>query len=116
MDGFGVLSFFNDLVPKEVVSTLRRNKLVVTDVDYFIFHQASGIALDTLQRVLKIPDYKMARYLEDTGNLVSASLPVAIKRSIDECNIKPGNLVMLCGFGVGLSWGTALMRVPEVTD
>ena len=116
MDGFGVLSFFNDLVPKEVESTLRRNKLVVADVDYFIFHQASGIALDTLQRVLKIPDYKMARYLEDTGNLVSASLPVAIKKSIDECNIKPGNLVMLCGFGLGLSWGTALMRMPEVTD
>ena len=58
----------------------------------------------------------MARYLEDTGNLVSASLPVAIKRSIDDCSIKPGDLVMLCGFGLGLSWGTALMRMPELTD
>ena len=112
MDGFGVLSFFNNLVPRETNALLADNGLEIDDIDLFVFHQASAIALDTLQRVLKIPDAKMAREFSDTGNLVSASVPVTLKRCQEKGLAGPGSLVLLSGFGVGLSWGTALMKIP----
>jgi 3-oxoacyl-[acyl-carrier-protein] synthase-3 len=47
--------------------------------------------------------------LAETGNLVSASIPVALSRALESGRAKPGQLAMLCGFGVGLSWGAALV-------
>lgn len=110
MDGFGVLSFFNSTVPPHVMATLQRNGLSVSDVDLFVFHQASKVALDTLQRQLNVPDENMLIALSDIGNLVSASIPVAYKQAIEAGRVSSGDLILMCGFGVGLSWGTALLR------
>ena len=109
MDGMGVLSFFNATVPCAVKETLTRNKLTLDDIDLFVFHQASQLALDSLRSILQIPAEKMIYDLEEIGNLVSASIPVALSRALDSGRARPGQLVLLCGFGVGLSWGTALL-------
>jgi 3-oxoacyl-[acyl-carrier-protein] synthase III len=111
MDGLGVLSFFNSVVPGWVKETLARNRLSIEDIDLFVFHQASHVALDSLRMALKIPQTKMVYDLEETGNLVSASIPVALSRALESGRAKPGQLVLLCGFGVGLSWGTALVNL-----
>jgi 3-oxoacyl-[acyl-carrier-protein] synthase-3 len=111
MDGLGVLSFFNSTIPCSVKDTLARNDLSMDDVDLFVFHQASRIALDSLRHALKIPVEKMVDELAETGNLVSASIPVAFSRAMESGRAKPGQLVLLCGFGVGLSWGTALVEM-----
>ena len=113
MDGLGVLSFFTSVVPKAVREILERNLLSIDDISLFIFHQASQLALEGLQRSLSIPIEKMVFDLHDTGNLVSASIPVAIARVISTKKPRPGQLAVLCGFGVGLSWGTALVRFEE---
>lgn len=110
MDGLGVLSFFTSVVPKAVLEVLMRNKLSFTDISLFVFHQASQLALDGLQKSLAIPDDKMVVDLHETGNLVSASIPVALSRVLEGRRVQPGQLVLLCGFGVGLSWATALVR------
>ncbi|MGA2813902.1 MAG: ketoacyl-ACP synthase III [Candidatus Acidiferrum sp.] len=109
MDGIGVLSFFNTAVPNSVSDTLERNNLSIADVDLFVFHQASQLALDTLRQRLDIPVHKMVYDLADVGNLVSASIPVTLRRAFDRGAAKHGQLALLCGFGVGLSWGTALV-------
>jgi 3-oxoacyl-[acyl-carrier-protein] synthase-3 len=109
MDGFGVLSFFNSTVPCSVRTLISRNSLTVNDIDLFVFHQASQVALDNLKTALQIPAEKMVCDLKETGNLVSASIPVALQRAVDSGRAKPGQLAILCGFGVGLSWGTALV-------
>ena len=111
MDGFGVLSFFNGIIPGEVLSLLERNRLGIDDPDVFIFHQASRVALDSISRALKIPDGKMVREMDKVGNLVSSSIPVALKMAMETKQVQPGDLVVLCGFGVGLSWGTALVQL-----
>ncbi|MBT3237545.1 MAG: ketoacyl-ACP synthase III [Rhodospirillaceae bacterium] len=111
MDGFGMLSFVNAKVPVSVKSLLESNKLGLEDVDVFVFHQASKVVLESLQRNLKISDDKMINNMNMTGNLVSASVPVSLKIAIDAGQAKPGNLALLCGFGVGLSWATALVRL-----
>jgi 3-oxoacyl-[acyl-carrier-protein] synthase-3 len=109
MDGLGVLSFFNATVPCAVREILAKNDLSMDDVDLFVFHQASQIALDSLTSALRIPRDKMVYDLAETGNLVSASIPVALSRALESGRAKPGQLALLCGFGVGLSWGAALV-------
>jgi 3-oxoacyl-[acyl-carrier-protein] synthase-3 len=109
MDGIGVLSFFNATVPCSVKELLAQNRLSIDDIDLFVFHQASQVALDSLRMALKIPREKMVYDLLETGNLVSASIPVALSHALESGQAKPGQLALLCGFGVGLSWGTALV-------
>jgi 3-oxoacyl-[acyl-carrier-protein] synthase-3 len=109
MDGMGVLSFFNATVPDAVSATLARNNLSIAEVDLFVFHQASQLALDSLRTALRIPREKMIYDLAETGNLVSASIPVALSRALAAGTARRGQKVLLCGFGVGLSWGTALV-------
>ena len=111
MDGFGVLYYFNSVVPVSVKELLNRNGFTADNVDAFVFHQASAAALDALQSQLNIPDEKMVRDMADTGNLVSASIPVALKRAQNSGRINQGDLIVLCGFGVGLSWGINLVRM-----
>jgi 3-oxoacyl-[acyl-carrier-protein] synthase-3 len=111
MDGLGVLSFFNATVPRSVREILDRNGLTMADVDVFVFHQASQLALDSLANALKIPKEKMIYDLAETGNLVSASIPVALSRGRASGRIRDGQLALVCGFGVGLSWGTALVQL-----
>jgi 3-oxoacyl-[acyl-carrier-protein] synthase-3 len=109
MDGLGVLSFFNATVPCAVKETLAQNNLSVEDIDLFVFHQASQVALDNLCTALQISPKKMVYDLAETGNLVSASIPVALSRALESGKAKFGQTALLCGFGVGLSWGTALL-------
>jgi 3-oxoacyl-[acyl-carrier-protein] synthase-3 len=53
----------------------------------------------------------MVRSYKETGNLVSASIPAALKHALESGSVKEGSLVMLCGFGVGLSWGATLLQL-----
>lgn len=109
MDGLGILSFFNATIPCLVKQVLERNQLLIQQVDLFIFHQASKLALDNLRTALAIPMEKMVYELANIGNLVSASIPVALSRVLDSGRAKQGQLVLLCGFGAGFSWGIALV-------
>ena len=109
MDGLRVLGFVKSHVPGQVSELLARNGLTVDDIDLFVFHQASRLALDTLQGCLKIPGDRMYSNIERVGNTVSASIPMALLDAIDEGLVGPGSRVLLCGFGVGMSWASAIL-------
>jgi 3-oxoacyl-[acyl-carrier-protein] synthase-3 len=111
MDGMGILGFVNSRVPVQVRQILTRNNLTIDDIDLFIFHQASNIALDSLMNLLKIPSDKVYRNIAEIGNTVSASVPIALKEAAEKRLICRGSTVLLCGFGVGLSWGTAIVKI-----
>lgn len=111
MDGMGILAFVNSKIPKHVCALLARHNMTVDDVDLFIFHQASKLALDSLVKMLRIPPHKNFENLSTVGNTVSASIPIALAQAQAAGRACPGNLVLLCGFGVGLSWGSALVRL-----
>jgi 3-oxoacyl-[acyl-carrier-protein] synthase III len=110
MDGLRVLSFFNQAIPQAVRDILRRNNVSDYSVSCFIFHQASRVVLDGISRALNIPPERVVFDMTRTGNLVSASIPVALRRAKDAGRLVPGTHVILCGFGVGLSWATALVK------
>lgn len=111
MDGMAILGFVNSRVPKQIRSLLERNQRSLEDVDLFIFHQASKMALDCLTKLLGIPPERVFSNLRDVGNTVSASIPIAFKDARESGRLKPGQRVLLAGFGAGLSWGSALLEV-----
>ena len=110
MDGTEIFNFTIGVIPKTIKNILTKNNLTIEDIDLFIFHQANKFMLDFLRKKLKIPMEKFYINMEDTGNTVSASIPIALKRAELEGRIFRGNKVMLVGFGVGLSWGSTIIR------
>lgn len=110
MDGMAVWSFIQSTVPKQIRSLMERNSLTADDIDLFVFHQASKMTLESLTKALRLNERKVYLNLSQTGNLVSASLPIALKNAISEGRIMPGDMILMSGFGVGLSWGSLLMK------
>jgi 3-oxoacyl-[acyl-carrier-protein] synthase-3 len=111
MDGMGILVFISSKVPDQIRSLLKKNELTIDDIDMFVFHQASKLALERLTRLLDISPDKVFENISKVGNTVSASIPIALKDAFDEGRIRRGSRVLLSGFGVGLSWATAIYEV-----
>lgn len=110
MSGRDILSFVGSRIPPHVNEVLKRNGLTLGAVDWIVFHQASRVVLETLTRLLGAEPSRVIRHLETVGNTVSASIPITLRSALDEGLIRPGQTVLLCGFGAGLSWGSALLR------
>ncbi len=108
MNGPGILSFALKEVPESINKYLKKNKISLNKIDKFIFHQANEFIIDSLKIKLNIPDNKVIKYLSDTGNTVSSSIPIALKKS--ENQFKKGEKILLVGFGGGLSWGVGLIE------
>jgi 3-oxoacyl-[acyl-carrier-protein] synthase-3 len=106
MDGLGVWSFINSAAPRQIRSHLEKNRLSLDDIDLFVFHQASQMTLDSLIKALGIDRRNVYFKLHDVGNLVSASIPVCLAAALQEGRVQKGQRVLLCGFGVGLSYAT----------
>jgi 3-oxoacyl-[acyl-carrier-protein] synthase III len=110
MDGFGVWSFINSVAPKQLERLLKRNDLAKTDIDQFIFHQASKMTLESIKRSMKLNEEQVFVNIQNIGNTVSASIPIALRDAIDQGEIDNGSTLILSGFGVGLSYGAILME------
>ena len=80
----------------------------INEIGHFFFHQASKIVVDSLQRKLNLNPQKVILDMENTGNTVSGTIPLALKRN--HKIFKKGDLALLVGFGVGLSWGISLIK------
>ncbi|RJS93471.1 3-oxoacyl-ACP synthase III family protein [Salinisphaera sp. Q1T1-3] len=112
MNGRAVVEFTLREVPRAVHETCEKAGITLDDVDAVVPHQASAMVLDGIRERLKLPEEKFVVCMEDIGNTVSCSVPIALKRAVLSGQIKPGALVLLVGFGVGLSWGATLVRLP----
>jgi len=111
MDGSEIFNFTIDVVPELVENTLNQNRMTKDEVDYFIFHQANKFILEHLRDYLSIPIEKFYLNLLETGNTVSATIPIALAECLQNCTLKKGDKVMLVGFGVGLSWGGCIIEI-----
>lgn len=105
MNGHEIFNFAATAVPGLVGQTLERAGLGIEEIDRFLFHQGSGYILDTLARRLKLAPEKVARGLGKVGNTVSSSIPLLLEVELGpECHEK----LLLCGFGVGLSYASCI--------
>jgi 3-oxoacyl-[acyl-carrier-protein] synthase-3 len=108
MNGRAIFNFMMTRVPENVLECLKLNKLEIDEIDYFIFHQAGKYMLDNLRKTLGIEKEKVIISIENTGNTVSSSIPIALKPFLHKKNYK--KKFLLSGFGVGLSWASTVLN------
>lgn len=108
MDGRAIFNFMMKRAPATVNACLEANGLSLADIELFVFHQASRYMLESLARRLKIGSERLVLALDQTGNTVSSSIPLALAPHLPG-EKTPAGPVLLCGFGVGLSWGTTIL-------
>lgn len=111
LHGPAVFMFTKERIPACVRELLQKGDCDLSAVDLFVFHQASKLVLDELQRTLAIPAEKLVRNYELIGNTVSASIPIALCDAFAAGTAARGQRVAFVGFGVGLSWGACLARL-----
>ncbi len=111
MDGMKLLLLVRSLVPKQILSLLQRNQLKISDIDLFVFHQASKVALDSLKKRLKLSIDKCFINFHSTGNTSSASIPIALKDAMEAGKLKIGDKILMSGFGTGFSWASAIIKM-----
>lgn len=89
---------------------LEQNRLDITDIDFFIFHQPNALLLQQALKVLAIPESKTLITFPETGNTVAASIPIALSCAADKKLIRKGDLVVLCAIGAGYTGGIHLLE------
>ena len=110
MDGRSVFKWAVRLLSDTVNDVLRHAELEIDDVDLVVLHQANARIIDAAGESLGIPREKMVSNVDRYGNTSAGSIPIGLAEAHQDGRISPGSLVLMCGFGAGLSWGTALMR------
>lgn len=110
MNGGEIFNFTLDSVPPLVNKTIQKNNLDYNQIDLFLFHQANKFILSTLRKVCGIPKDKFYIDMENTGNTVSSTIPIGLKKCIDNGLIYKNENILLAGFGVGLSWGATILH------
>ncbi len=116
MDGMEVMNFTLREVPPVIEETLARAGWPRESVGAYVLHQANRFILDYLRKKMKLPTEVWPVTMERTGNTGPASIPLAL--AVDRERLqREGRLArcLLCGFGVGLSWGAAAVDLSRTT-
>jgi len=107
MNGRQVFNFAAVRVPHQINRYLEENKLTPSDIDLFCLHQGSVAIVDAISRRFADVQDRFVKDILNTGNTVSSSIPIILKKYVLGKNI---NRILICGFGVGLSWATNMIE------
>jgi 3-oxoacyl-[acyl-carrier-protein] synthase-3 len=110
MDGRPVFKWAVRLLDESSRQVLDAAGRKTSDVGLWLFHQANIRILDAAADALAIDRAKVETHIDRYGNTSAGSVPIALDEALRAGRFKSGDLLLLCGFGGGLSWGTALMR------
>ncbi|MFH1926566.1 MAG: beta-ketoacyl-ACP synthase III [Chloroflexota bacterium] len=115
MDGKRVFRFATRAIVKAVRMALEAGHLAAEDIDLIVPHQANERILQVACKNLKISEDKLIMNLDRYGNTSAASIPIALCEALADGRIQDGDNIVLVGFGAGLSWAAAVVRmgVPE---
>jgi 3-oxoacyl-[acyl-carrier-protein] synthase-3 len=108
MDGRGIFAFVMQQMPSDIAACLAANALQQSDIDAWVFHQASRHMIESLATRAGIPKDRLIIEMEDVGNTTSSSIPIALDRRILTGPHMPRR-IFLSGFGVGLSWASTVI-------
>lgn len=113
MNGRGVYTFVAKILPHYVENLITNAGLKAEDIDYLIPHQANIRIIQAVQERLGYSDEKVVTNIKYYGNTSAASIPIALAESVEKGNVKLGTTAVLCGFGAGMTWGGAIVRLRE---
>jgi len=110
MNGPEVYKFAVRQMPESAVNVIEKTGYNKEDVDYLIPHQANIRIMEAARKRLGISEDKMATSIKNYGNNSAASIPIALSESVKSGKIKDDDLIVLVGFGGGLTWGAVALR------
>jgi len=110
MEGKKVFIFATDVIPQIIEELTAKEGITPEQLDHIIPHQANVRIIDFISKKLGISKDKFLLNLDRYGNTAAASVGIAMDENIRNGVIKPGDLVLMMGFGGGLSWGGLLIK------
>lgn len=114
MDGREVFKRAVRAMVDSAARTLQRVKVRPEDIKLLVPHQANIRIIQAACDRLGIERERAAIVLHETGNTSSASIPLALVGAIQDGRLEDGDLVLLTGFGAGMTWGSALLRWQQI--
>lgn len=110
MNGREVFKFAVRQMPQTIMNVMDRAGLLIDDIDYLIPHQANTRIIDNAREKLGIPADKISITVDKYGNTSGATIPLSLVEEVNQGKIKDGDLLVLVGFGGGLTWGSIALR------
>jgi len=114
LDGLKIFNFALREIAPNINNLLREKNIDKSSVDYFVFHQANLLMLESVRKKLQAEPEKVPYSLHDYGNTSSASIPVTMLTKLREHLVSQKLSLLLSGFGVGLSWGSAYIETEKI--
>lgn len=110
MDGQAVFKFAVKTVPQCIEELLKKNNLEKDDIKYYIIHQANKRIIQSVAKRMGESEDKFPSNVSKYGNTSGASIPILLDEMNENKMLNPGDKIILCGFGGGLSWGATLIK------
>jgi 3-oxoacyl-[acyl-carrier-protein] synthase-3 len=95
---------------ESIVNLLEKNNINISDIDYFVPHQANIRIINSLAERLNFDQNKVVKTVSNHANCSAASIPLALYELNVSGNLKRGDLILFAAIGAGLSWGSAILR------
>ena len=114
MQGQSVYRQAVDSMVQSTARVLAQAEWPVSSVDWLVCHQANLRIVDAVARRLGIQAERCLVNIDRVGNTAAASIPLVLAHGAECGTLRPGNRVVLTGFGGGLAWGSTLLRWPEI--
>ncbi|WP_026528229.1 beta-ketoacyl-ACP synthase III [Butyrivibrio sp. VCD2006] len=110
MDGAEVFKFATNIIPKCIGELEKKSGIGIDGVSKVVCHQANERIIDSCIRRMKADSSKFYKNMDRFGNTSAASVPIALSELVENGEVKDGDLLMMVGFGAGLTWAGALVR------
>ncbi|WP_156656515.1 beta-ketoacyl-ACP synthase 3 [Fructilactobacillus florum] len=110
MDGHRVYNFAKQQVPASIRRALIKANLTTDQIKYFVLHQANARIIDRIAKQLDVPSERFPQNIAEYGNTAAASEPLVLNDLVEQQCLKRGDLLVLSGFGGGLTVGTIILR------
>lgn len=110
MNGREVFKFAVRQMPQSTINVIEKAGLTKEDVDFLVPHQANIRIMEAARQRLGISEDKMAKTIHKYGNNSAASIPIALSEAVKEGKIKDDDILILVGFGGGLTWGAVALK------
>lgn len=114
MNGREMFKFAVGLVPSSITRAVEDAGLTLEDIDHVVLHQANIRIMQAMSERLGVPEEKLVSHLAKIGNTSAASIPIALNHAVRTGRVKPGDMMVLCGFGAGAAWGSTVLEWTAV--
>jgi 3-oxoacyl-[acyl-carrier-protein] synthase-3 len=111
MNGSEIFNFTSESIPKLTLNILKKIGKELNNIDLFIFHQANKYMLNHIRKKIGITEDKFFISMEQCGNTVSSTIPIAICEAVKEGKFNTIENCLLEGFGVGYSWAACYLKI-----